>query len=93
VAGEQLEEVLDQVPLAQPLDQLDLLDRDRRQIRDRARELDFGGRASLQYAEELVIHDERNGHARRLPAAREFGPDGAERERCRNVGIRRRGDL
>ena len=61
--GELLEEVLDQVLLRQALEHLDLLDRDRRLVCDRAREIELACPVGDESAEQLVAGDERNRHA------------------------------
>ena len=74
-AGELLEEVLDQVLLRQPLDQLDLLDRHRGLVRGRAREIDLGRPFGADQPEELVVCDDRDGDAGGAAAPRQLGPE------------------
>ena len=62
--GELLEEVLDQVLLGEPLEHLDLLDRDSRLIGDRAREIELAGSLGDERTDQLVAGDERDRHAR-----------------------------
>src|SRR6266550_4688037 len=59
-SGELLEKVLDQVLLGQPLNQLDLLERESRLVRSRAREVDLRGSFGPQQSEQFVVGDERN---------------------------------
>jgi hypothetical protein len=58
-AGELLEEVLDEVLLCQPLDQLDLLERDGGLIGDGSGEVDLRRSFGDEEAEQLVACDER----------------------------------
>ena len=74
-ACELFEEVLDQVLLREPLDQLDLLDRDGGLVRGCAGEVDLGGPVRADEPEELVVGDDGDGHACRAATSRDLGPE------------------
>ena len=86
---ELLEEVLDQVLLGQPLDQLDLLDRDSRLVRDGAREVDLGrplGRSAGRAAPRSRRAGRRrssSGRCGRSPARARRAPSVVARPRSR----------
>src|SRR6266511_2057686 len=81
--GELLEEVLDQVLLGEPLDQLDLLQRDGGLVRRRAGELDLRRALRCEETEELVVGHERHSDGCRAAAAPELGPEALELDRFR----------
>jgi hypothetical protein len=74
-ACELLEEVLDQVLLRQPLDQLDLLERDCRLVRGGAREVDLGRLLGDEEPEQLVVGNEGYGDRREAAAAGKLGTE------------------
>src|SRR3977135_2626937 len=79
--GELLEEVLDQVLLGQTLEHLDLLDRNRRLIGNRAGEIELAGSLGNERAYELVAGDERPRHASVRAAAARLWPELAQSDR------------
>src|SRR5207245_4484094 len=72
-AGELLEEILDQVLLRQPFDQLDLLDRERRLVGDRAGEIELARVPGAEEPEQLAVGDERDCDAGGASAPGELG--------------------
>ncbi len=83
---ELLEEILDQVPLGQAIDQRDLLDRDCGLVRDRLSERELACPLGDEQAEHLVAGRERHGEAAASPALGEL----RERERLRGLAAGRR---
>ena len=86
---EALEEVADEVPLGEPLDQPHLLDPDRDLARHRPSQLDAAGPVGDDEADQLVVGDERRGDAAAPGAGRELGAELGERDRPARVGARR----
>jgi hypothetical protein len=81
-ARQLLEEVLDQVLLREPLDQLDLLDRHRGLVGDGAGEVDLRRPRRREQAEQLVVGDERDRDGGRAAAARHLGAELGEPDLC-----------
>ncbi len=83
--GELFEEVLDQVLLGQALEHLDLLDRDRRLVCDRAGEVELAGPVGDEGAEQLLTRNERHRHASGAAAPTHLRPELAQPDRRRHV--------
>ena len=86
---EALEEVADEVPLGEPLDQADLLDPDRDLTRHRPRQLDAARAVGDDEADQLVVGDERRGDAAAAGAGRELRAELRERDRRARLGALR----
>src|ERR1700730_11265544 len=86
--GELLEEVLDQVLLGQALEHLDLLDRDRCLIGDRAREVERAGPLGNERADQLVAGDQRRRRTRGTAAPPDFRPELTQSDRRGLVAAR-----
>ena len=78
---ELVEEVRDEVPLRQALDQAHLLDPHRDLPGDRAGELDAAGRVGDDQPEQLVVGDEGHGDATPPGAGRQLRAELGERDR------------